>query len=171
MLTLFTTPKPFVGHSAVIQRNALKSWTLLHPDAEVILFGDEDGAAETCRELNIRHEPHVRRNENGTKYLNYIFDRAREISRHNILCYANCDIILGSDFRAALELTSGTYSEFLMIGRRWDTDITEPRDFEQPDWDLNCDRLPSAAGNRMGRPGSTIFASREISITEKCLPF
>ena len=35
------------GHNGVIQRNALKSWTLAAPDAEVILLGDEDGAAET----------------------------------------------------------------------------------------------------------------------------
>jgi hypothetical protein len=34
MLTFFTTAKPFRGHSGVIQRNALKSWTLLHPDVE-----------------------------------------------------------------------------------------------------------------------------------------
>src|SRR5271169_1997102 len=80
MLTVFSTPKPFHGHSGIIQRNALQSWTLLHPDVEVILFGDEDGAAETCRDLGIRHEPQVRRNENGTKFLSYIFDRANEIS-------------------------------------------------------------------------------------------
>lgn len=35
----FTTAKPFVGHNGVIQRNALRSWTLLHPGVEVILFG------------------------------------------------------------------------------------------------------------------------------------
>ena len=63
MLTVFSTAKSFHGHSGIIQRNALKSWTLLHPDVEVILFGDEDGAAETCRDLGIRHEPKVRRNE------------------------------------------------------------------------------------------------------------
>ena len=103
MLTVFSTAKPFHGHSGIIQRNALKSWTLLHPNVEVILFGDEDGAAETCRDLGIRHEPQVRLNENGTKYLNYIFDRANEISRHGILCYANCDIMLGSDFRTSIE--------------------------------------------------------------------
>ena len=48
MLTFFTTAKPFKGHSAIIQRNALKSWTLLDPDIEVILFGDEEGAAEVA---------------------------------------------------------------------------------------------------------------------------
>ena len=134
MLTIFSTAKPFEGHSNVIQRNALESWTLLHPDVEVILFGDEKGTAEVCRDLGIHHEPHVNRNEHGTKYLNYIFDRAKQIARHNILCYANCDIMLTSDFRAALEVISKTYSRFLMIGRRWDTNITEPWDFNQPGW-------------------------------------
>jgi hypothetical protein len=43
MLTLFTTAKPFRGHSGMIQRNALKGRTLLHPDIEIILFGDDDG--------------------------------------------------------------------------------------------------------------------------------
>jgi hypothetical protein len=46
MLTLFSTARPFRGHGSIIQRNALKSCALLHPEAEVILFGDEDGAAE-----------------------------------------------------------------------------------------------------------------------------
>src|SRR5206468_3274541 len=125
MLTVFSTPKPFLGHSGVIQRNALQSWRLLHSDAEVILFGDEQGAAEACLDLGIRHEPIVGRNKNGTKYLNHIFDRAYECSRHKLLCYANCDIVLGSDFAAALELISKAHARFLMIGRRWDTDITK----------------------------------------------
>ena len=45
MLTLFSTCKPFHGHNGVIQRNALKSWRLLHPDIEIILFGDDEGVA------------------------------------------------------------------------------------------------------------------------------
>ena len=150
MLTVFSTAKSFHGHSGIIQRNALKSWSLLHPDVEVILFGDEDGAAEACRDLGIRHEPNVRRNEHGTKYLSYIFDRAHEISCHSILCYANCDIILTSDFRAALELTSRTYSEFLMIGRRWDTNITEPWDFRKANWDDQLRSLALTRGKKNG---------------------
>jgi len=46
VLTFFTTAKPFLGHAKIIQRNALKSWTLVHPDVEVIVFGDEHGSAE-----------------------------------------------------------------------------------------------------------------------------
>jgi hypothetical protein len=150
MLTLFSTPKPFRGHSNIIQRNALKTWILLHPGVEVILFGDEEGTAEVCRELGIRHEPHVHRNEHGTKYLNYIFDRANEIARHNILCYANCDIMLTSDFRAALALTSQAHSKFLMIGRRWDTDITELWDFNLADWDRRLRSFALFKGKQNG---------------------
>jgi hypothetical protein len=134
MLTIFSTPKPFVGHSNLIQRNALKSWTLLHPNSEVILFGDEDGAAEACRDLGVRLETEVRRNENGTKYLDYLFDRACDLSPHKFLCYANCDIVLMPDFLRALEIVTTTHNQFLMVGRRWDTDITKPIDFGQPDW-------------------------------------
>ena len=66
MLTIFSTPKLFRGHIGDIQRNALRSWLLLDPQAEVILFGDEEGTAEVCQELGLRHEPQVLRSEHGT---------------------------------------------------------------------------------------------------------
>ncbi len=41
LITFFSAPKPFTDpHIAMIQRNAIKSWTLL-PDVEVILLGEE----------------------------------------------------------------------------------------------------------------------------------
>jgi hypothetical protein len=134
MLTIFTTPKPFRGHINIIQRNALKSWTLLHPDVEVILFGDEEGAAEAARDLGIRHEPHVERNEFGTNLLNYMFERAETIAHHGVLCYVNCDIILTGDFLRAVERVQAKRPKFLMVGRRWDVPITSPLDFSDPGW-------------------------------------
>jgi hypothetical protein len=136
MLTIFSTPKPLKGHSDIIQRNAIRSWTLLHPDVEVILFGDEEGAAQVCGELGIRHQPRVRRTSRGTKYLASIFDRAQEIARHDVLCYANCDIMLTSDFRLAVERVAAAHQRFLIVGRRWDTNVTEPLDFGQKDWEV-----------------------------------
>ncbi len=55
MITIFTIPKPFKGHISVIQKNAIKSWTLLEPSCEIILFGDEEGAEEIAQELSLRH--------------------------------------------------------------------------------------------------------------------
>jgi hypothetical protein len=134
MLTFFTTGKAFRGHSGVIQRNALKSWTLVHPDVEVILFGEDEGAAEVCAELCLRHEPHVERHESGMKYLNYMFERAQNVARHEYLCYANCDIIFLDDFFHAFARATSWRQQFLMIGQRWDTDVTEPIDFTNPRW-------------------------------------
>jgi hypothetical protein len=134
MITFFTTSKPFRGHSAIIQRNALKSWKLLHPDVEVILFGNDEGTSEVSREFGLRHEPEVARNAAGLPYMNAMFDRAHEISSYETLCYSNCDIILTSDFPEALGRLQIAASDFLMIGRRWDIEVTRPLDFLNPQW-------------------------------------
>ena len=134
MLTFFTTAKPFRGHSAVIQRNALQSWRLLHPEVEVILFGNDEGAAEVCADLGLGYEPHVERHESGMKYLDYMFARAQLIARHKYLCYSNCDIVLMQDFWQAFERTFAWRQRFLLVGQRWDTDVAEPLDFKQAEW-------------------------------------
>ena len=134
MITLFTTAKSFRGHNAVTQRNALKSWTLLHPDVEVILFGDDEGSALAAKELGIRHEPYTEKNQAGSNQVDYMFARAQAIARHDVLCYSNCDIIFMQDFRSALERVKAAHREFLIVGRRWDTEITRRCDFENPGW-------------------------------------
>ncbi len=134
MMTLFSTCKPFHGHNGVIQRNALKSWTLLHQDIEIILFGDDEGTAKACAEYGFRHEADVERNEFGTNRVDYMFLKAQEIARHNVLCFLNCDIILLPDFCRAIERVKAAHSAFLAIGRRWDTPITQPIDFSCSDW-------------------------------------
>lgn len=135
MITLFSTPKPFVGQIDVIQRNAIKSWQHLHPNIEILLIGDDQGAAEVCQELGVRHVKDVRRNSNGTKYLASIYDRAQEVACYNVLCHVNCDILLLSDFRWTVESVSKVSGRFLLSGRRWDVDIRESWNFRQPDWE------------------------------------
>jgi hypothetical protein len=135
MLTIFATPKPFDGHIGIIQRNAIASWVRLHPDCEVILFGEEPGAAEVAKELGVRHEPGVRHTEFGSKRLDYIFARAHEIARHDLLCYVNCDIILPQSLYEATARVAAWSPEFLMIGRRWDTRLAHRLDFEAGNWE------------------------------------
>ncbi len=146
MLTLFSTPKSFRGHIDVIQRNALKSWKLLHPDAEVILFGDDDGTAAVCHELGLRHIADIPRSPQGTKRLDSIFGRAQDIARYPLLCYVNCDIVLTHDFLSALQQVNAWRNPFLMVGRRWDIDITTPLDFSLSDWQERIVVLAKAEG-------------------------
>ena len=102
MLTLFTIPKPFRGHVGVIQRNAIKSWVMLRPACQIILFGDEEGTLEVAKEWGVHHMPEVARNEFGTPLLDSTFATAHRLAINNILCYANADIMLLNDFMVAV---------------------------------------------------------------------
>jgi hypothetical protein len=81
MLTLFTTAKPLRGHSGIIQCDALKSWSLPHPDVEINLFGDDEVAVEVCAEYGLRHEPHVERHESAAKRLIIEVRRLSDVAR------------------------------------------------------------------------------------------
>jgi hypothetical protein len=144
----------------VIQRNALNSWIRLHPDVEVILFGDDAGAAEIARELGLRHLPLVERNRFGSKRVDSMFARAQEIGRHDLLCFCNCDIILLPEFCAALERVRGGHERFLMVGRRWDTEIREALDFGDANWAPRLKQLALERGVRQAGWSIDYFAFR-----------
>lgn len=145
MLTLFTIPKPFRGHIAVIQRNAIRSWTLLRPACEIILFGDDEGTAEVAAEFGVRHVPTVARNEYGTPLVSDLFEQAQRLAAHDSLCYVNADIILLSDFLAAVRRIP--FRRFLMVGQRWDVDLDRPWDFDSPDWEKRIREYARNHGN------------------------
>ena len=148
MLTLFTIPKSFKGHIDVIQRNAIQSWMRLHPDIEIILFGTDAGAAEVAREFNLRHEPHVERNEFGTILLDSVFLKAQQLARYDTVCYVNCDILLLDDFCHALGTVTAAHKEFLMVGQRTDVDIRTPWPFDRPAWQTELRDFAARTGKR-----------------------
>ena len=129
LLTLFSAPKPFTNpHIALIQRNAIRSWTLL-PDVEVILLGEEEGLAEAARELGVKHIPEVKRNENGTPLISSMFQLARENSHSGLLCIINADMILLPDFVEAVRRVKSLKSNFVLLSQRWDLEVSQPIDF------------------------------------------
>lgn len=158
MLTIFATPKPFRGHEGIIQRNAIGSWVRLHPECEVILFGEEAGAAEVAEQLGVRHVPDVRHSEFGTKHLDDIFARAQEIARHDLLCYVNCDIILLPSFHEAVARVASWSPKFLMVGRRWDTPVTESVDFHASSWDARLADFAMRSGKQQVADAVDYFA-------------
>ena len=72
MLTIFSVPKPFAGDAAVIQRNALASWSRLPGPVQMLLFGDEDGVAAAAAEFGALHIPGVAQNAYGTPLLDSV---------------------------------------------------------------------------------------------------
>lgn len=133
-LTLFTAPKPFTDpHIATIQRNALRSWTLL-PEVEVIVLGEEEGLDEVARELGILHLKDVERSTSGAPRLSSMFAQARAHSQSPFLCVINADILLMSDFLQAVRRVAELCERFVLVSQRWDVDITKPLDFA-PGWE------------------------------------
>ena len=144
MLTIFSIPKPFQDNISIIQRNALQSWTHLHPDCEVFLFGDETGITDIAQDYNIGHIKNIPKNEYGTPLLNFVFEKIQEIAKNNYICYVNTDIILTSDIITALDNVT-QFPEFLLVGRRINVEIqksinisesfeTDFIDFVKKDW-------------------------------------
>ena len=142
MPTIFSTLKPASNrHIATIQRNALVSWTLLNPRPEIIIFGNEEGSEEICRELGLTQVVDVERNEFGTPLVKDIFGQAQHLAKNDILCYVNADIILTSSFNSALLHIQEWKRGFLVVGRRWDADIRECLNFAEPGWEADLKRL------------------------------
>src|SRR5512141_2894469 len=106
LITFFSAPKPFTNpHIATIQRNAIKSWTLL-PAVDVILLGEETGLAEAAHDLGVKHLPKVARNESGTPLLSSMFQLPREHSISELRGMFGADMLLRPDFDEAARQVS-----------------------------------------------------------------
>ncbi|MBP7051073.1 MAG: tetratricopeptide repeat protein [Phycisphaerae bacterium] len=140
-LTLFAMPKAFAGHTATIQKNAIRSWARLDPRPEILLFGDEPGTREMAEEVGARHIREVGRSEFGTPLVNELFQAAQDHACHDVLAYVNADIILSEDFVQGAQRVQMRLASFLLVGRRWDLPVLDAIDFGEPSWHDSLMRL------------------------------
>jgi hypothetical protein len=155
LITLFSAPKPFNNpHIALIQCNAIHSWTLL-PDVEVILLGEEEGLAEAARKFGVMHIPQVECNAGGIPLISSMFQLARENSSSDLLCIINADMILMPDFVEAARRSGFQRDQFVLLSQRWDLDISESIEFSEG-WQ---ERLRSSvlSQNNLHRPAGSDF--------------
>jgi hypothetical protein len=132
-LTIFSTAKAFTGHSALIQRNAIQSWTRLTPRPEVILFGSDDGTADICAELGITHIPTVT-SRGGVPLVSDLFGQAQSRASGDVLAYVNADIVLTPSFNEMVRLMQATGKPYLAVGRRIDLTQSDAVDFGSTRW-------------------------------------
>jgi hypothetical protein len=155
-ITFFSAPKPFTNpHIAMIQRNAIQSWTLL-PDVEVILLGEETGLAEAAHELGVRHISQVKRNANGTPLIASMFELARKNSSSELLCIINADMILMPDFVEAARRSHILRDKFVLLSQRWDLDITQLLVFTEG-WQNRLSSMVHRQGSLHRPAGSDFF--------------
>jgi hypothetical protein len=155
ILTLFTTPKAFVGPTAVQQRNALKSWLCLGDQVQVLAIGNDPGVEAAANDLGIEHIPTVERDELGTPRVDSVFRQGISATESRLLCYANADIILMSEFLDAVRAAAS--SRFLMCGRRWDVDLEAPIDFSEIAWERELRKRVAKSGILHAATGMDYF--------------
>jgi hypothetical protein len=126
LITIVTAPKPFVdAHISTIQRNALRSWLALGDEVAVVVLGDDEGISANSKDLGIRHIPGVRCNEKGTPLISSMLELARKETDSPYLAIVNADIILFDDFLETVKLVGSRLDHFLLVGQRWDVEVTE----------------------------------------------
>jgi len=156
LITLFSAPKAFTDpHIATIQRNALRSWSLL-PEVDVIVLGEEEGLGVVAHELGIQHIPSVKCNASGTPLISSMFQLARKNSKSENLCIINTDMILLPDFVQAVEQIARLKNKFVLLSQRWDMDIVEPIDFSQG-WQEHLRSSVRSSGTLHRPAGSDFF--------------
>ena len=128
-LTLLSTPKAFRGLFEVIQANAITSWTRIQPRPDVILFGDDEGTAEICDRLGLRHVPDVACNEHGTPLLSDMFLRGQELATTPLVCWTNADVMFTSALGDAADIVLQRPGSSYVVGRRTDIDQDRHLDF------------------------------------------
>lgn len=118
MISILSSPKPWIGLALQNQENAVRSWLALHPEVEVILYGDAEGAAEACARLGVQHVPDIIATPKGVPYFSAIADHAAKYARYDLQCYVNCDILFT---KSLLDVTQHIpFKQFLVIGQRID---------------------------------------------------
>ncbi|MBU0722481.1 glycosyl transferase family 2, partial [Patescibacteria group bacterium] len=130
MFTIFSIPKPFTDpHINIIQTNAINSWLNVSDTIEIILCGNDFGVKEICQKNNIQHISNVECTNSSTPLLSSVFNLVREKAKYDIIIYINADIIITSDFLKIFNLLPK--QDFLIVGRRYDLNITKLLDFSK----------------------------------------
>jgi len=133
MITIFTTPKPFEGKNKIIQHNAINSWRTLSGNIQIVIFGNSSGGKDMAAEVNAIHIPEIKSNHLNTPYIADMLAKVEDVSKDNVLCYINADIILPDNFLQIVERASDRFRKFLMVGTRWDLDWSDKIDFMSRD--------------------------------------
>jgi hypothetical protein len=153
MLTLLSTPKRFSGIFDVIQTNAITSWTHLDPRPEIILFGRDEGTAEICDALGLRHVPDVAVTEQGTPLLSDMFLRGQELASNPVVCWSNADVMFTDRLNDAAAIVGSVPGPPTWSGRR--TDIEQPTPPFEAGWQDALVQRAQADGERKPPTGST----------------
>ncbi|KAH3759427.1 glycosyltransferase family 2 protein [Pelomyxa schiedti] len=167
-LIVATTMKPSKQgeHSYIIQRNAVNSWSRLRCVDQILIFGDDAGAPEIAESVgNIATViKDVKRNSYGLPLMDSMLPRSDAIGlakgSDKVVMFSNADMIYLDDVCDAIETALSESSKvaqesgfqangkFMIVTRRWNTDIKTLLDFNG-DWQAQLRQIVRSRGKLM----------------------
>jgi hypothetical protein len=120
MLTILCSSKPFVGEAAWNQINAYRSWRAIHPNVEIVIFGDSPGVGEAAKEIGAKVISVFETSPSGAPSFNAMVAYADAKGRNDLILYANSDILLNSTIILAMQVVRQRFDKFLLVGERLD---------------------------------------------------
>ena len=121
MISLFSTPKAFEGHIGLIQHNTMANWQLF--GYETFLFCNDPGVKQAAMKYGVNHVPEVARTEMGTPIIGEIFRDVQTKASHDLIMYANTDIIFVRGLDEVLNYVNNTFDRVLVTGSRHNLDV------------------------------------------------
>jgi len=168
--TMFTIPRTWEEPFKTRQLNAVGSWMQFDIMPQGIFMCDDQGTKQAADRFGFQYAPDVARNSYGTPLIGDVFARAQAMARTQIVSYCNTDIILFGSFVVALERCMKRFDNFLMIGRRFDVNLTESVNFGNPRWEHDLFHLVKSKGKEHSRGALDYFAFR-VGAYPKVPPF
>lgn len=145
-LTIFTSSKSGEDTPENFRfTNAVSSWNRLKSVRQVYAFTDD----------GVPFDIPVDRSQSGLPIIPSMFASILNRSQDPILGYVNSDIILISDFDKTLAAARKKFSEFLLVGRRWNWHRPLLIEFAE-DWEKRLYREARENGS-LFNPASDIF--------------
>lgn len=131
MLTIFTTCRSFeIEEFAIIQRNALTSWSLLNPKPEIFVMGIEPGVTDICKEFGFTQVKEIEYTEYGTPLLNSMIEMAEEKASYSNMLLISSDVVIFQSMARALEVLVGKFkNQFCGVARKLQQPKIELLDF------------------------------------------
>jgi len=159
--TMFTIPREWIEPYKTRQENAVGSWMQFGVIPNGIFLCDDKGTKEAAERYGFQYVPDCKRNEWGTPCIDDVFLRSQALSKTQIVCYCNTDVILFGSFIKALERCMQRFDNFLMIGRRFDVNLTEKLDFSNERWEHDLFHQVQSRGKEHTRGALDYFAFRK----------
>ena len=138
----------------------------MQPRPEIIILGNDDGAARAASEFGIRHGPLLEPLTDPPS-VDVIFGTGERLASHSLMAYVNADIILGQRFMLAAQEANRAFDDpFLMTGLRWDLMSWHGLDIGGPDWWSKLELRLMESGQFHTSTGADYFVFRRCLYPE-----